>query len=81
MRYTTIPRWADCFGRKAGILADCLLGGQALLLSHPAPLTRDTQTFSKIREVAKNKRPGLKKLAEQLLGVQIQAGVHSSVSP
>src|SRR4051794_16440388 len=52
---------------------------QALLLSHPAPLTRDTQTFSKLREAAKTKKPGLKKLTELLLGVKIQAGGHSSV--
>ncbi|GHJ87946.1 hypothetical protein NliqN6_4348 [Naganishia liquefaciens] len=53
---------------------------KALLLSHPSPLLRDTQTFKALREVAKTKRPGLKKLTELELGLKIQAGAHSSVT-
>ena len=53
---------------------------QALLLSHPAPLTRDTQNCKPLRELAKTKRPGLKKLSELALGIQIQSGAHSSVT-
>lgn len=56
------------------------LSPQALLLSHPSPLLRDTQTFKALREVAKTKKPGLKKLTELELGLKIQAGAHSSVS-
>lgn len=44
-------------------------------------MVRDTQTCKALREKAKNKRPGLKKLAELELGLQIQKGAHSSVSP
>ncbi|KAJ9098066.1 hypothetical protein QFC19_006501 [Naganishia cerealis] len=54
---------------------------KALLLSHPSPLLRDTQTFKALREVAKTKKPGLKKLTELELGLKIQSGAHSSVSP
>lgn len=50
------------------------------MLTHPGPLTRDTQKYKPLQEIAKNKRPGLKKLSELLLGVQIQTGAHSSVS-
>lgn len=50
------------------------------MLSHPRPLLRDTQTFAALRQIAKTKRPGLKKLAELELGVKIQAGAHSSVT-
>lgn len=50
------------------------------MLTHPGPLTRDTQKHKPLQEIAKNKRPGLKKLSELLLGVQIQIGAHSSVS-
>jgi RNA exonuclease 4 len=53
---------------------------KALLLSHPSPLLRDTQTFKALREVAKTKKPGLKKLTELELGLKIQSGAHSSVS-
>jgi RNA exonuclease 4 len=50
-----------------------------MLLSHPNPLIRDTQKFKPLREIAKTKHPGLKKLVELELGLQIQAGSHSSV--
>lgn len=53
---------------------------KALLLSHPGPMTRDTQTCKALREKARTKRPGLKKLVEMELGIRIQTGAHSSVS-
>ncbi|KAL1406165.1 3'-5' exonuclease [Vanrija albida] len=53
---------------------------QALLLSHPNPFVRDTQKCKQLREAAKTKRPGLKKLVELELGLKIQAGSHSSVT-
>jgi RNA exonuclease 4 len=43
-------------------------------------MVRDTQKCKILRERAKNKRPGLKKLAEMELGLEIQKGSHSSVS-
>lgn len=58
----------------------CRLTLQVLLLSHPAPLTRDTQRCKTLREVAKSKNPGLKKLSEMELGIAIQSGAHSSVT-
>lgn len=58
----------------------CLLTSQALLLSHPNPLLRDTQKCKQLREHAKTKRPGLKKLTELELGLRIQGRSHSSVS-
>ena len=42
-------------------------------------MTRDTQKCQALREIAKNKRPGLKKLVALELGVEIQKGSHSSV--
>ncbi|WOO83679.1 RNA exonuclease 4 [Vanrija pseudolonga] len=53
---------------------------KALLLSHPNPFVRDTQKCKQLREAAKTKRPGLKKLVELELGLKIQAGSHSSVT-
>ncbi|OCF45279.1 RNA exonuclease 4 [Kwoniella heveanensis CBS 569] len=53
---------------------------KVLLLSHPRPLIRDTQKCKMLREKAKNKHPGLKKLSEIELGVQIQKASHSSVT-
>lgn len=73
---------------------------QALLLSHPHNLTRDTQilagrhgTLSTSRpfvsssngdaptvKVSVNRKPALRKLVLQELGIDIQSGEHSSVS-
>lgn len=52
---------------------------QSLYLSHPNPLLRDTQKCKPLREHAKTKRPGLKRLTELELGLKIQDGAHSSV--
>ncbi|KAF9012701.1 ribonuclease H-like domain-containing protein [Cyathus striatus] len=53
---------------------------KALLLSHPYPLTRDTQHFAgKFELLGKSKRPALRNLVKQELGVAIQEGEHSSV--
>ncbi|GAA5858751.1 hypothetical protein JCM8547_004971 [Rhodosporidiobolus lusitaniae] len=50
-----------------------------LLLSHPRHMTRDTSKYAPLQGLAKTKRPGLKNLAKLVLGVDIQAGEHSSV--
>lgn len=60
-----------------GLLADVV---QALLLSHPGPMVRDTQKCKALREISKNKHPGLRKLCALELGLEIQKGSHSSVS-
>jgi len=54
---------------------------QVLLLSHPWHLTRDTSKYAPLQGLAKTKRPGLKTLAKLALGIDIQAGEHSSVRP
>ncbi|KAF2871731.1 ribonuclease H-like domain-containing protein [Massariosphaeria phaeospora] len=53
----------------------------ALLLKHDKRFIRDTSKYSKFRELANipGRTPGLKLLAEKLLGVEIQVGAHSSV--
>lgn len=52
---------------------------QALLLSHPFPLTRDTQQFAYKYKLSKGRRPALRNLTAQEFGIQIQGGEHSSV--
>ncbi|CAI6342127.1 unnamed protein product [Periconia digitata] len=53
----------------------------ALILKHDKRYIRDTSKYSKFRELAMipGRTPSLKILAEKLLGVEIQAGAHSSV--
>lgn len=52
-----------------------------LILKHDKRFIRDTSKFSKFRALAHipGRTPGLKVLAEKLLGVEIQVGAHSSV--
>lgn len=51
----------------------------ALLLGHPNRDIRDTSKYPPFRAVSKGRSPGLKKLAQELLGIAIQGGQHSSV--
>ncbi len=73
--------------KVADILQDRILVGHAikndldvLLLSHPRRDIRDTSRHPEFRKLSNGKTPGLKKLAKELLGVEIQGGSHSSVS-
>jgi RNA exonuclease 4 len=52
-----------------------------LILKHDKRFIRDTSKFSKFRALAHipGRTPGLKMLADKLLGVEIQVGAHSSV--
>ena len=52
-----------------------------LILKHDRRFVRDTSKFSKFRALAMTpgRTPGLKLLAEKVLGVEIQVGAHSSV--
>ncbi|OAL45331.1 RNA exonuclease-like protein [Pyrenochaeta sp. DS3sAY3a] len=52
-----------------------------LILKHDKRFIRDTSKFSMFRALAltPGRTPGLKLLAEKLLGVEIQVGAHSSV--
>lgn len=54
---------------------------KALILGHEKRMIRDTSKYSGFRALAPipKRTPGLKYLAEKLLGVQIQTGRHSSV--
>jgi RNA exonuclease 4 len=70
------------------LLAGRILVGHAvkndldvLILKHDKRFIRDTSKFSKFRAIASvpGRTPGLKWLADKLLGVEIQTGAHSSV--
>jgi RNA exonuclease 4 len=51
----------------------------ALLISHPKKDIRDTARHPAYRKIAGGSSPRLKILASELLGLNIQAGAHSSV--
>lgn len=58
------------------------IGAQCLMLSHPKTAIRDTSSYEPLRDLAKTKRPALRKLAQLVLGINIQTdleGGHSSV--
>ncbi|XP_057319313.1 RNA exonuclease 4 [Microplitis mediator] len=50
-----------------------------LFLSHPKKHLRDTSRYPLFRRVSKGNTPSLKKLAAELLGIDIQTGEHNSV--
>jgi RNA exonuclease 4 len=50
-----------------------------LMLSHPKRDIRDTSRHPPFRVLSAGKSPSLKKLAKELLGLEIQSGAHSSV--
>ncbi|KAG9953165.1 hypothetical protein KCU85_g1350, partial [Aureobasidium melanogenum] len=50
-----------------------------LLLSHPKRDIRDTSRHSTFRKMSMGRAPALRKLAKEYLGMEIQAGEHSSV--
>lgn len=52
---------------------------EALLLSHSKRDIRDTSKHPPFRQLAGGKTPSLKKLAREVLGVDIQGGEHSSI--
>ena len=51
----------------------------ALLLGHSKRDIRDTSRHPAFRALARGRTPGLKRLARELLGVDIQGGEHSSI--
>nr|ODN93280.1 hypothetical protein L203_00551 [Cryptococcus depauperatus CBS 7841] len=80
------PQFHEVNKQVSGLIEDKILVGHAiendlrvLMLTHPGPLIRDTQKYKTRRERANTRKPGLAKLSELLLGVQIQMGAHSSV--
>lgn len=52
---------------------------EALMLGHPKRDIRDTSRFSGFRKYSAGRTPSLKKLAKEILGVDIQGGEHSSI--
>lgn len=72
--------------KVAEILKGRILVGHALkhdlavlFLSHPRRSQRDTSRYKLFRNVSKGNTPSLKKLAAELLGIDIQTGEHNSV--
>jgi RNA exonuclease 4 len=70
----------------AAILKDRIIVGhaikndlEAMMLGHPKKDIRDTSKFSGFRKYSAGKTPSLKKLAREVLGVDIQGGEHSSI--
>ena len=51
----------------------------ALMFGHPKRDIRDTSRHPPFRRLAAGRTPGLKRLASELLGIDIQGGEHSSV--
>lgn len=51
----------------------------ALLLGHPKRDMRDTSKYPPFRKLARGRTPSLKRLAHELLGIDIQNGAHSSI--
>ncbi|KAM0499795.1 hypothetical protein ACHAP8_005403 [Fusarium lateritium] len=52
---------------------------EALILSHQGKDIRDTAKFSGFKKYANGRKPSLRVLAQNLLGVEIQGGEHSSI--
>ena len=86
------PKTAQPFGvvqrQVANLLKDKILIGhalqndlKALLLSHPRPMTIDTQYYAYKFGLCKSPRIALRVLVKQELGLTIQSGEHSSVCP
>lgn len=70
----------------AAILKDRIIVGHAIkndlaamMLGHPRRDIRDTSRFSGFRKYSAGRTPSLRKLAKEILGVDIQKGEHSSV--
>lgn len=51
----------------------------ALMLGHPRRDIRDTARHPRFRALSAGKAPSLKRLAKEVLGIEIQTGQHSSV--
>ncbi|KAH6632781.1 ribonuclease H-like domain-containing protein [Chaetomium tenue] len=52
---------------------------RVLELDHPWKMIRDTAKFSGFKKYANGPKPALRVLAQELLGVEIQTGQHSSI--
>lgn len=68
------------------LIQDRVLVGHAILndlraldIHHPKLMIRDTSRYKPFRDLVKGKTPGLKRLVNDLLEIEIQEGKHSSV--
>lgn len=52
---------------------------EAIMLGHPKSDIRDTSRFSEFRKYSAGKTPSLKRLAKEVLGIDIQVAEHSSI--
>ncbi|KAI8922191.1 ribonuclease H-like domain-containing protein [Powellomyces hirtus] len=80
------PPFKQVQQRVSDLLKDRIVIGHALkndfnalLLNHPHRLVRDTSLYKPFRALARGRAPALRKLAKELLAINIQAGEHSSV--
>lgn len=81
------PKFKKIQRKVANLLKGKILVGHAiqndlnaLQLSHPESMIRDTSLYSEFRKLAKGKNtPGLKMLAKKLLNLDIQSSSHDSV--
>ena len=83
---TTARSFEEVQADVAQILKDRVIVGHAIkndlavmMLSHPKRDIRDTSRFSGFRKYSGGRAPSLKKLAKEILGVDIQSGEHSSI--
>ncbi|KAJ2762250.1 3'-5' exonuclease [Coemansia sp. BCRC 34490] len=85
-----VPHFRDVQARVADLIKDRVLVGhaikhdlKALMLSHPAPLIRDTSRYNGFKSMMPPNNGAtfaLRKLAATLLNISIQEGEHSSVT-
>ena len=82
----TARAFDDVRNEVAVLLKDKILVGHAikhdldvLIIGHPKRDIRDTSRFLGFRKYSAGKTPSLKKLAREVLGVEIQQGQHSSI--
>lgn len=83
---TTARSFEEVQADVAQIMKDRVIVGHAIkndlavmMLSHPKRDIRDTSRFSGFRKYSGGRAPSLKKLAKEILGVDIQSGEHSSI--
>jgi RNA exonuclease 4 len=53
---------------------------QVLLLNHPRKDIRDTSKYHPFRKFSGGRTPSLKRLAMEILGIEIQTAAHDSVT-
>lgn len=70
---------SDLFTNRVLIGHDIKHDLEVLKLSHPPRDIRDTSKYQAFKKHANGRKPALRILAQQLLGVEIQGGSHSSL--